>query len=130
VTTRRSFLAGLGALLAAPALVRASSLEYVPRALVLPEQLTLLRPPIISGTPVVGQTLVVPWRVWPEAPHFNAAWLRRIEGWSEADIAVYRATVPDRATILPASPDRGITAGSADATGASVRVAHRGHWGW
>ncbi len=47
MTTRRAFLTGLASLIAAPALVRASSLDYVPRGVKLIRPVTPKHPDIL-----------------------------------------------------------------------------------
>lgn len=68
---RRGFLAGLAAALATPALVRAGSLDYVPR-----RGLWVRRAPVITGSLEEGDLLVMTDGEWSAPATFTRQWLR------------------------------------------------------
>lgn len=83
MTTRRGFLTGIGAVIAAPAIVRASSLMGMPRILVMqPKVLTLMewakigdRLGIMAAAVALGQfNPMFDDIVWQSAPSASLEW--------------------------------------------------------
>lgn len=95
---RRAFLAGLAASLAAPALVRAASLDYVPRKLILPPEPAfywgvreVVSGRIVQSGPLEGTTLKITGGLLPDTEY-------RVE-IVPAPIVRAPLTIPDRAAL-------------------------------